>query len=369
MTEPSRFETPNLDLPLLTLRAIFFASSMGLALYLTQQAERPEAAFGAMLVAGLLAMLVILADALAVARSNIATVSAIVFGLLVGFLTAQLFVGIVSLLVNFDDPQSQDVLNGIRLATTLIFCYLGPAYLLRTKDDFRFIVPYVEFRPQSKGPRPLVLDTSAIIDGRVVELAAAGVFDAPFVVHRAVVEELQRIADAADKNRRVRGRRGLDKLRELQSLPGVEVELPQATFGGEVDRQLLELAKARAGRLVTVDYNLQKVAELEGVPVLNLNEVARATQPEHLPGDRLELKIVRPGEGARQGVGYLDDGTMVVVAEGRELKGQEVAVVVTKAIQSSAGRMVFARLASPEEVATQDEGRNASKGTPPEEES
>jgi uncharacterized protein YacL len=283
---PGSQQGPRIDLALLTLRAVFFASAVGLALYLTQEADKPEQAFVAMVVAGGLASLVIAADALAVARSNIATVSAIVFGLLVGFLTAQLFVGIVSLLVNFDNPESKDVLNGIRLATTLIFCYLGPAYLLRTKDDFRFIVPYVEFQRQGRGPKPLILDTSAIIDGRVVDLAQAGLFDAPFVVHRGVVEELQRIADSGDKN---------------------------------------------------------KVAELEDVPVLNLNEVAQGMRPEHLPGDPLQLKIVRQGDGPNQGVGYLDDGTMVVVNSGREFKGKSIQVVVTKSIQSSAGRMLFAK--------------------------
>ena len=292
--------------------------------------------------------LVILADVLAVARSNIATVSAIVFGLLVGFLTAQLFLGIVSLLVDFDDPASEDVIKGIRMALTLIFCYLGPAYLLRTKDDFRFIVPYVEFQRQGKGPRPLILDTSAIIDGRIVDLARANLFDAPFVVMRSVVEELQRIADSSDKNRRGRGRRGLEILRELQALPGVDVELPRTMLPGEVDRQLIELTKLRAGRLVTVDFNLQKVCELESVPVLSLNEVARGMRPQHIPGDSLDVRIVKPGDSAGQGVGYLEDGTMVVVAGGRDHKGKTVGTVVTKVIQSTAGRMVFAKYLDPE---------------------
>jgi uncharacterized protein YacL len=345
---PPPTSAAEIDLPTLTLRAIFFASSVGLALYLAQESGNPDRAFVAMVVAGLLALLVILADVLAVARSNIATVSAIVFGLLVGFLTAQLFLGIVSLLVDFDDPASEDVIKGIRMALTLIFCYLGPAYLLRTKDDFRFIVPYVEFQRQGKGPRPLILDTSAIIDGRIVDLARANLFDAPFVVMRSVVEELQRIADSSDKNRRGRGRRGLEILRELQALPGVDVELPRTMLPGEVDRQLIELTKLRAGRLVTVDFNLQKVCELESVPVLSLNEVARGMRPQHIPGDSLDVRIVKPGDSAGQGVGYLEDGTMVVVAGGRDHKGKTVGTVVTKVIQSTAGRMVFAKYLDPE---------------------
>lgn len=348
---PAPLAAAEFDLPTLTLRAIFFASSVGLALYLAQESGNPDRAFVAMVVAGLLALLVILADALAVARSNIATVSAIVFGLLVGFLTAQLFLGIVSLLVDFDDPASEDVIKGLRMALTLIFCYLGPAYLLRTKDDFRFIVPYVEFQRQGKGPRPLILDTSAIIDGRIVDLARANLFDAPFVVMRPVVEELQRIADSSDKNRRGRGRRGLEILRELQALPGVDVELPRTVLAGEVDRQLIELTKLRAGRLVTVDFNLQKVCELESVPVLSLNEVAQGMRAQHIPGDSLDVRIVKPGDSAGQGVGYLEDGTMVVVAGGRGHKGKTVSTVVTKAIQSTAGRMVFAKYLDPDAAA------------------
>ena len=342
---PFGFGKFELNLPLVTLRALFFVSAVGFGAYLSRLAENPELEFAAMIVAGLIALVVIVADTLAVARSSVATVSAIVFGLLIGFLTAQLFVGIVSLMGDFRDGS--DELKGIRLALTLIFCYLGPAYLLRTKDDFRFIVPYVEFQRQGRGPRAVVVDTSAIIDGRVVELAAAGLFDAPLLVPRYVLEELQRIADSGDKNRRVRGRRGLDRLRTLQQLPDVEVELVARHYEGEgqeVDRRLIELAKARGGKLMTVDLNLQKVAELEGVAVINLNEVGRALRPQYTPGDTLSLKIVKPGEGPQQGVGYLDDGTMVVVEGARQLKGKVVRVVVTSSIQSSAGRMVFARV-------------------------
>ena len=155
-----------LDIPLLTLRAVFFASAVGLGLYVANSFAVPEAAFVSMIVAGLLALAVIAVDALAVARSSIATVSAIVFGLLIGFLAAQLFIGIVSLVGDYEGPEGRKLLTVIRTAVTLIFCYLGPVFILRTKDDFRFIVPYVEFQKQMKGPRPLVLDTSAIIDGR-----------------------------------------------------------------------------------------------------------------------------------------------------------------------------------------------------------
>lgn len=337
---------PSIDIAVLTLRAMFFVSAVGLGLYLANSFGSPEYSLHAMIVAGLLAGVVITVDGLAIAKSSIATVSAVVFGLLVGFLTAQLFVGIISLVGDYEGPQGLKLLNALRMAITLIFCYLGPAYLLRTKDDLRFVVPYIEFQPQSKAPRPLVLDTSAIIDGRIVDLARARLFDVPVLVPRYVVEELQRVADSHDKNRRERGRKGLERLKTLQDMPGVEVQLLQVSDApeAEVDRRLIELAKARRAKLVTVDWNLEKVCDLEGVPVLNVNQLAEALRAQVVAGDILTVKIVRPGEGKEQGVGYLQDGTMVVVEGARRRKGETVAAVVSSAIQSSAGRMVFARL-------------------------
>lgn len=359
---------PSFDIPQLTLRAMFFLSAAGLGLYLARISYAPDMEFPAMLIGGFLALLVIFVDMAAVGRSSIATVSAIVFGLLIGFLASQLFIGIVSLMGDFADDTGKRQLNGIRLCVTLIFCYLGPSYLLRTKDDLRFVVPYVEFQRQGSGPMALILDTSAIIDGRIVELARAGVFEVPMVVPRYVIEELQRIADSHDKNRRVRGRRGLDKLKILQGLPTAKLEFPQASYGekdDEVDRRLIESARARAGKLVTVDLNLQKVCELEGVPVLNLNEIARASRATYIPGDQLGIRIVKPGEGPNQGVGYLDDGTMVVVEGGREFKGKHVQAVVTSSIQSSAGRMVFAKRLDPDEP-SQGQVASATAAEPPE---
>lgn len=354
MSEP--VPTPQLDIPLLTLRTMFVLSSVGLGAYLARLGEDPQLEFVAMLVALVIALIVIGVDALAIARSSVATVSAIAFGLLIGFIAAQLFVGVVSLMADFSGEEGKAQLAGIRLALTVIFCYLGPAYLLRTKDDFRFIVPYVEFQAQGARRHPLVLDTSAIIDGRIVELAAARLFDAPLLVPRYVVEELQHIADSGDKNRRQRGRRGLDRLKALRALAEVEVELldrSEPAAPGEVDRRLIEVAKARGGKLVTVDLNLQKVCELEGVLTLNPNQIARAMRPQFIPGDALSIKIVRRGEGPAQGVGYLEDGTMVVVEGARDCKGEVVSARVTSSIQNAAGQMVFARRTEPAEAASE----------------
>jgi uncharacterized protein YacL len=342
-TQPDTEET--FSIPVFVLRAFFFLSAVGLGAYVA--ADLPEYQYASMIVSGLIAILVITVDALAISRSSVGTTSAIVFGLLIGFLAAQLFIGIISLMGDFADETGKQQLNAIRLALTLIFCYLGPTYILRTKDDFRFIVPYVEFQRLAKGPSPLILDTSAIIDGRIVDLARANVFDAPFIVPRFVVEELQRVADLSSRSRRERGRRGLDRLRLLQQSPGVEVQLILARYTDEdveVDRRLIEVSRARGGKLVTTDFNLQKVCEVEGIPVINLNEIAQAVHLQFVPGDMLQVKIVRHGEGAQQGVGYLSDGTMTVVEGARGKKGTEVTAQVTSQIQSSQGRMVFARV-------------------------
>lgn len=343
---PREAEEVQLRLAIFTIRALFFSSAVGLGLYIARELATPQEQFLSMVTAGVLALLVIAVDAFTIGRSSIRTISSIVFGLLIGFLTAQLFLGLVSLMGEFEGTEGRQLLTALRLVLTLIFCYLGPVYLLRTRDDFRFIVPYVEFQRQAKGPVPLVLDTSAIIDGRVVDLARARLFDAPFLVPRSVVEELQRVADSGERGRRERGRRGLDKLRQLQELSGVEVRLVADTARPdlEVDRRLIELCQARGGKLVTVDYNLQKVCDLEGVPALNLNELAEACRLQLVAGESLRVRISRPGEGREQGVGYLDDGTMVVVEGARGLKGRTVSAVVTSSLQSSAGRMLFARL-------------------------
>jgi uncharacterized protein YacL len=316
------------------LRAIFFASAMGIGLYVAQQVPTIDP-FLSMIIAGALAGVVIIVEALS-ARSSIATVSAIVFGLIIGFLAANLFIGVVSLMGDFESEKGKEALRYIRLALTLTFCFLGVTYILRTKDDVRFIVPYVEFQKRVKGPRPLVLDTSALIDGRVVDLAAKNF----------VIEELQKVADSGDKTRRARGRRGLDRLKALQELPQIEFELSETTVPTveKVDAKLVELTRSRDGRLVTVDFNLVKVCAVEKVEVLNLNDLAQAFRAPAIPGDRIILKVVRPGEAPTQGVGYLEDGTMVVIDGAREKLGQEVPLVITSSIQTSAGRMLFGRM-------------------------
>jgi len=220
--------------------------------------------------------------------------------------------------------------------------------VIRTKDDVRFVIPYVEFSRQTKGLRPLVLDTSVIIDGRVADIAQTKLFDAPLIVPRFILNELQLIADSANKIKRNRGRRGLDMLNKLRSSSAVEVEIddtppPGVDIRASVDQKLVAFSKNCDGRLVTNDYNLNKVAQLRGVDVININDLANALKTLVLPGEPMEVKIIRAGEDAQQGVGYLEDGTMVVVEDARDRIGQTIALAVTSVHQTSAGRMIFGK--------------------------
>ncbi|OLB51181.1 MAG: hypothetical protein AUH99_08175 [Candidatus Rokubacteria bacterium 13_2_20CM_2_70_11] len=190
-----------------------------------------------------------------------------------------------------------------------------------------------------------ILDTSAIIDGRIADICGSGFLDGTLVVPGFVLRELQRIADSSDARKRNRGKRGFEVLARLQRLPGVRLEIAEVEIAGvdEVDRQLLELARRRGGKVVTNDYSLNKLAELAGVAVLNVNELASAVRSAVLPGEALTVQVLREGKEPGQGVAYLDDGTMIVIEQGKRSIGQAVDVVVMSVLQTPAGRMVFTR--------------------------
>jgi uncharacterized protein YacL len=202
------------------------------------------------------------------------------------------------------------------------------------------------FAPASiaTGGTPKVLDTSVIIDGRILDIVRSGFLDGPLLLPRFVLRELQNIADSSDAMRRTRGRRGLDVLTKLQMLSPLEIVEREFDGVAEVDAKLVLLARERGGKLVTNDFNLNRVANVEGVAVLNMNELANAVKPVLLPGEELRVALIKEGKEAHQGVGYLDDGTMIVVENGRRLVGETVDVSVTSALQTAAGRMIFARV-------------------------
>jgi uncharacterized protein YacL len=283
-------------------------------------------------------------------QKQITTISAVYFGLLLGGLIGWLFSIPTVAILDATFPGRPHVALLGRVLVTVICCYITISTLLQTKDEFRFIIPYVEFSKQTKGGRPLVLDTSVIIDGRIADVCDTRLIDTPLIIPRFVLQELQAIADSSDKLKRNRGRRGLDVLKRLQSNPKLELQMHDGNVAelrtGErirVDERLVILAKALGARVVTNDFNLNKIAQLQGVDVINLNELANALKTVALPGEYMQVRVVKAGDQVGQGVGYLDDGTMVVIEQGRPLIGQEVPIVVTSVLQTPAGRMIFGR--------------------------
>jgi len=283
------------------------------------------------------------------ARKKIQTVSAIFFGLIAGLVLSDLIRSAV-------EPTLQvwvreDFSKSINSLVIVFVCFACVTTLIQTKDDFRFVIPYVEFSREIKGPRPLILDTSVIIDGRIADVAETKVLDQAFVVPRFVLQELQAIADSSDKLRRNRGRRGLDILNRLQKMEDVEVILHDADVAEvnkhkEVDHRLVALAKHLGGKVVTNDYNLNKIAKLQGIDVINLNDIANSLKPVVLPGEHMMVKIIKRGEEQGQGVGYLEDGTMIVVEQGAQYLNDQARVQVTSVLQTSAGRMIFGKIDS-----------------------
>ena len=216
-------------------------------------------------------------------------------------------------------------------------------------------------RPSRK--QRIFVDTSVLMDGRILPLASTGFIPGILVVPRSVVRELQLLADKADSEKRERARRGLDVVNKLQSLDGVDVEIMQDQLPAPegVDERLLELAKKHHGSICTIDFNLNKVAQVEGVTILNINELAQQLRMSYLPGDRLHLQLTQPGSDNHQAVGHLEDGTMVVVEQSRKLIGQTVEVEIIRSLQTAAGRMMFAKLVDVKSIKPSSKTSNGRK--------
>jgi len=270
------------------------------------------------------------------------------FGLIAGLLATVALSWIIELLLEAHDiryaPGSAGsrILVAIKAAFGITLCYLGVSVVYSTQDEFRLIIPYVEFSKQLRGTRPLILDTSAIIDGRIYDVGTTGFLLAPLIIPRFVIEELQTLSDSGDKLKRNRGRRGLDIVRKMQNSPHLDLSIVVLSVAGlGVDQMLLEVAREYRAHLVTTDFNLNKVAAIDDVKVLNVNDLANALRTAAVPGERLSIHIIKRGEIRHQGVGYLDDGTMVVVDNAADLIGHRVECAVKSSLQTSAGRMIF----------------------------
>lgn len=268
-------------------------------------------------------------------------------GLIIGLIIAYLISNLVM--------QIPQVGAYISIVVYVFFAYLGIMVPLQRKDDILSLQQNFQrssrdsgkgrAKKKKRGSIPKVLDTSVIIDGRIADICETGFIEGPLVVPEFVLGEVQHIADSSDDLKRKKGRRGLDILNKIQKELDIEVEISSQDFPeiAEVDSKLLKLAKELSGKVVTNDYNLNKLAQFQGVEVLNVNELANAVKPIVLPGETMTALIIKEGKEANQGVAYLDDGTMIVVENGKQWVGQTITVSVTSVLQTAAGRMIFAK--------------------------
>ena len=290
---------------------------------------------------GLAASLVIILMEVKLKSVSLRNLSAASFGLVFGFFMAWMMTLIMRLL-----PLEDLTYSILQISFTIVFCYLGMVIAIKGKDEFNIIVPYVRFSRQDQRDQRYILDTSVIIDGRIGSICETGFLDGKLIVPRFILQELQQVADSSDDEKRNRGRRGLDMLDRLKQIPGTEVIIHDERLSAikEVDAKLVRMGKLLEAPVITNDFNLNKVAKLEGVKVLNINDLASAMRPVVFPGEKMNVHIRKEGKERNQGVAFMDDGTMIVVDNTRRLIGKTVAVSVTSVLQTSAGRMIFASL-------------------------
>ncbi len=245
------------------------------------------------------------------------------------------------LISNAEAVPASPTITFLRLSVPVLLAYIGTAVGIAKSASLR-----ISSAPlQDPNLSCKLLDTSVLIDGRISDIVECGFLEGPLIVPRFVLHELQIVADSADATRRARGRRGLDVVQHLQSLPDLKVEVSPQDFPNtrEVDLKLIELAKLRPAKIVTNDFNLNKLAQVQGISVLNINQLASSLKPIVLPGELMRVFILKEGKEHNQGIAYLDDGTMVVVDNARRLISKNVDVVVTSVLQTTAGKMIFGR--------------------------
>ncbi|MGI9015467.1 MAG: PIN/TRAM domain-containing protein [Phycisphaerales bacterium] len=278
-------------------------------------------------------------------NKRLASTVGVYLGICVGLLGAIAIARLIDTVAQAWGLETNPYIELAKVVVGIVLCYLAVSFVLTTKDDFRLVIPYVEFAKQVRGTRPMLLDTSVLIDGRIEAMVQSGFIDAPLVVPVFVVEELQILSDSGDRLKRSRGRRGLDVVTRLQKEALIELSIDDVEVPGHsVDHKLVELARTQQMRILTTDYNLMKVAKINGAAVLNVNDLASGLKTVVVPGESMHVEIVKRGENEGQGVGYMPDGTMIVVENAKECIGASVDVVVTNSLQTSAGRMIFARV-------------------------
>lgn len=331
------------------VRALFFSVFVFIGITIALGFEQP-AWIGA--VTGAVVMGLLLALDTMLARVSLRDFSHATFGLGIGLFCAWLVtrIGIFQLDYFQTKPGAEALQNLVQIIIYASMAFFGVSVALRSdRDQLAFIIPYVQFRREGAEGEPLLLDTNIIIDGRILKVASTGFLNGPLVVPRFVLDELQRLTESGDAQKVIRGKRGLEVMEKLRVLPGVRLSVfePESWERREdlsVDARLAHLARQLNARLLTNDEDLAKVAKLRGVSVLSFNELMIALQPQLNPGDEVTLNLLKPGKDKHQAVGYLADGTMIVVNHAAAYIGQTVNVVVGGALPTTAGRLVFAEL-------------------------
>ena len=329
--------TPVVTVNLLRVLFITFCAAIGGIV----TAETQGSSVPGILIGVVFGLVVVLSDRL-LKGFSLRAFSSATFGLLLGLLFANLL--IASDILRY---QSETVQWAARLVVYCTFGYLGMMLAMRSnRDEFSLIIPYVRFARETTQHEPLIVDTNIIIDGRIADLCATGFVSRSLIVPRFVLGELQTLADSRDSMKRERGRRGLEILNQLQKSREIDLTIHETTGDADlsIDARLVRTAKVLQARLLTNDQALCQVARLQQVPALNLADLARALRPNAAAGDELELNLVKEGREAHQAVGYLPDGTMIVVNHARAFMGKVATVVVSSALQTGAGRLIFAEL-------------------------
>ncbi|MFZ4642501.1 MAG: PIN/TRAM domain-containing protein [Phycisphaerales bacterium] len=340
---------------LLAVRLIFVALLV-VVITVTVASSRNVQDFGPSTVIGLIiaavgvGMVVLLLDLLT-PNKRLTSVAGVYFGICLGLVAAVAFGALIDTVARaweILDGPAQLYLSLTKIILGIVFCYLSVSIVLTTKDDFRLIIPYVEFNKQPSGIAPILLDSSTLIDGRIEALANGQILDAPLVVPKFVLEEMQKLCDSNDRQKRARGRRGLDLVAHMQVNTKIDLRIEDIGLDGRgVDRMLVELAMKEHMRIATGDTGLQRVATISGIVTININEIAAALQPPMFLGESIGVDITRVGEQDGQGIGHLPDGTMVVIDGGAEKMGSHANGTVSNILQTAGGRIIFAKIDPP----------------------
>lgn len=327
---------------ILGIRIFFFALCIFAATLLHYVASEQKPLGFYLLVGALLGAFTILVDVF-LKGFSLRGLTALTFGLFTGSAIAYL----ISTSPLFEQGDEQ-IIYLSRLSLFIVCTYLATVITLRGKDEFNLVIPYMRFVPQQVELPVVVVDTSALIDGRIVGICQSGFMPAEIVVARFVIDEIQRIADSKDPHRQEKGRKGLQVLTELRKMSHLTVSIHDSEVEkrSQIEAKLIFVARSLNARLFTLDYNLAKLGEFQGVPWLNVNALARSLRSDVSVGERFDVELVKPGRESGQAVGFLNDGSMVVVNHGYELIGQTVWVEVVSVLPSAGGKLVFAQLAA-----------------------